>query len=86
LSADKTIQAHYIVFSQDPASTGKVYLKNVKGGQAVLIRAFIPPGTTGFLDEHRLDGDSQANPLYPADWAVDAANTGDGMIVYWVSE
>jgi hypothetical protein len=89
LSTDPTQTAHCIVVSQVPGGAGTVYLKNIKGGNGpsgVIVRAFVQTGTTGFLDEHRLDGDCQIDPLYPADWAIDAATTNDGMNVYWVTE
>lgn len=87
LSTDPTLTAHYIVVSQIPAMAGVVYLKNIKGNASgTIVHAFLPAGTTGFLDEHRLDGDALANPLYPADWAVDAANATEGLYVYLVTE
>ena len=85
LTTDKTITAHSIVVSQVPGTTGLTYLKNIKTGTAITARAFLAPGP-GYLDEHRIDSGNQTNPLYPADWAVDAANATEGLNVYWVTE
>lgn len=83
LSTDATEVAHYIVVSQVPAMAGVVYLKNIKTGTAVIVRAFVPSSTSGFIDEHRIKGADLANPLHPADWAIDAANATEGLNVYW---
>lgn len=67
---------------------GKVYLKFIRNQVAagVILRAFLPPGASGFLDEHRVDGNCMIDPLDAADWAVDADNTTEGMYVYAVTE
>jgi hypothetical protein len=85
LSTDKTLIAVKIVVSQVPGTSGVTYLKNIKTGVALIARAFLPPGASGFTDEHLLEADDESDLLYPADWAIDAAVNGEGLNVYWVT-
>lgn len=87
LTSDTTQKANKIVFSQNPASTGKVYLKYTKGSAAgVIVREFLPPGTAGLIDQFCLCASGNAgDPYIPSDWSIDSAVSGEGAIVYWVT-
>jgi hypothetical protein len=86
LTTDATITCHQIVFSPVPGNTGNVHIKYGRSLAApVIMRSFLPAPASGFIDEHCIATD-MTNPLYPADFYVDAAVATEGLNVYWVAE
>ncbi len=92
LTADATIKVHAIVVSQLPGSTGVTFfgLQNAinptfsKTTGAGVLKSFLPPGASGFTDEHKFDSDDRGNVLVAADFRVDANTANDGLYAYGI--
>ena len=85
-TADRTIVAQKIYVSQVPGTTGITYFGRsnlVKATLVGCVKAFLPPGASGFIDLFEIDADG-GNPLYPADYWVDAATNSEGLIVAYL--
>lgn len=69
--------------------TGKMYLgtKNVVGSTLLgVIKEFWPNSAGGVDDSYDIDSGTDSNLLNLADYAIDAAVSGEGLIVaYWTA-
>ena len=85
-TTDRTIAAKVIFVSQVPATTGATYFGRsgmVKSTLVGVIKAFLPPGASGFTDTLQIESDG-GNPLSLADYWVDAANNSEGLIIAYL--
>ncbi len=83
ITTDTTIKANRIVFAQIPATTGKAFVGVSGLNRSTLagaLRAFLPPGASGFTDDFEVEAES-GNALTVADYYVDADNNNEGVIV-----
>jgi hypothetical protein len=75
-----------IQIAQIAGTTGSVYFGKVgmvKGTFVGVMRQFMAPGATGFLDSENY-GDGETNRLDPTDYCVDADTNLMGMLVTYI--
>ena len=85
ITSDTTIFVSALVVSQKATSTGITYLglstlnKSTGVGE---LKEFIPPGASGFVDEHTVTCDDGGNTIRVSDFRIDANTANDGLVVY----
>jgi hypothetical protein len=87
LTTDSTIFANRIVVTQPPTGTGNNYFGTSTLNKTTLVgllKAFLPAGASGFVDEHVVESEDNSNTLRVSDFYVDADNASNGLVAYYV--
>lgn len=84
-TTDETIRASEIIVSQIAGTTGKTCFGRQGLNRTTLagvIKQFIAPGASGFLDTLEVEADG--NGLRLSDYWVDADNNNEGVLIAYV--
>ena len=87
LSADPTLRVARLFFQSVPGLTGKTYigapLMN-KTTLAQVVRVLVPATNSSIADQFSLAPEDGRDGIYLNQYAVDADNAGEGLLVsYW---
>ena len=87
LSTDETVTASKLFFQVIPGLTGKTYAGVPTMTRATLTgvaRVLWPNATGGFSETFYIESQDGENSIHLANYAVDADNAGEGLLVtYW---
>jgi hypothetical protein len=90
LTSDTTITASKIILSQVAGTTGTtifgLYGSLNRSTLAGGIKQFLAPGASGFLDFIEITPANGGRTITVADYAVDAANNGEGLLISYEVE
>jgi hypothetical protein len=84
LTTDDTIKAQAVFASQIGGTTGRVLLGRVgmsKTTLAGVIKPFLPPAASGFLDSFDIEADDSRNCIQLSKYCVDADVANEGLVI-----
>ncbi len=87
LSIDPTLRVSKLFFQSVPGLTGKTYIGTplmAKATLAQVVRVLVPATNSAIADQFALAPEQGKDTIYLNQYAIDADNAGEGLLVsYW---